>query len=155
MPCTTPLVVQVCAIVVGLFGVIASFLIMFDHPGSFINWVRGLYALAFALVLIELEFYVFGFHKYFGFLLKNWGKACMYLFVGGLLFWKSGYGLWCGIIYWVMAVVFGIVSFLVPVAARPLCQGGVWGSPDELALAVKSGDIFKSSTTSTTAAASA
>jgi hypothetical protein len=146
MQFSVPLVVQICALVVSVFGIVASFLIMFDHPAGFTGWMRGVYVLFFCVVLAEVEFYVFAFHRYFGFLLKNWGKGLMYLFVGALLFADSGYGLWCSIIYWVLAVVFGIVAFFVPVAARPMLQGGLCGSPEELGLAIKSGEIFKGGT---------
>jgi hypothetical protein len=144
MDVNVPLIVQICALLVGVFGVVAAFLIMFDHPAGFTGWVRGVYALLFCLVLIEVEFFIFSFHKYFGFLLKNWGRGLMYLFVGALLFGTEGYGLWCAIIYWALAVVFGILSFFIPVAARPILQGGLCGSPSELELNVKSSDIFKS-----------
>jgi hypothetical protein len=141
--CSIPLIVQFCAILAGIFGVVAAFLIIFNNPSGFNDWIRGLYALFFCLTLIELEFYVFGFHKYFGFLLKSWGKGLMYLFVGALLFATSGYGLWCSIVYWAVAVVFGIVAIFVPIASRPLLQGGLSGEPSNLDLGLKSSDIFK------------
>jgi hypothetical protein len=146
MAISVPLIVQLSALIVGTFGVIASLLILLQRPDTVTGWIRGIFALFFSFVLIEIEFYVFGIHRYFGFLLKNWGKALMYLFVGALLFQMSGYGLWCAVVYWGLALIFGIIGIFVPIAQRPVLQGGIWGSTVDLELSIRSTDIFKSET---------
>ncbi|OHS95974.1 hypothetical protein TRFO_37869 [Tritrichomonas foetus] len=81
------------------------------------------------------EVYIFAFFKYFGFLLKPWGKALMYLFVGALLFQKNGFELFCGIIYWALAVVFCVMGFLIKQMPPPLMQGGLkGGSPPDITI---------------------
>ncbi|KAH0790931.1 COPI associated protein [Histomonas meleagridis] len=87
-----------------------------------------------ALALGCVEVYVFQFFRYFALILKVWGKAIMYFFIGALLFSTHGFGLACTIIYWICAVGYGIVAWFFPVPAPPLLQGGFKGAEPEIQL---------------------
>lgn len=137
-------IVQIICIIVGVFGVIAGIVALVTCH-SFVGFIRAAYAILFCLILILCEIYIFGFFKYFGFLLKNGGKALMYLFVGALLFGRSGFPLFCGILYWALAVVFAIMGFMVPYMPPPLLQGGYKGSAPNVS--IDSSEIYQNNQT--------
>ena len=129
---------QIIAICVSLFGIIAAIVLMVITAIDFIGAVRHIFTIIFCLALFMLEIYIFSFFKYFGFLLKCWGKGLMYLLVGALLFQTSGFGLFCAIAFWVLAVVFGILAYFLPVMAVPAFQGGICGkAPPSIAITAK------------------
>lgn len=139
---TFPFILQIVALVAAVFGIASGLVHMFTGGGDgFVHFVRGVYTIIFALALGCVEVYIFGFYKYFGFLLKSWGKGIMYLFMGALLFATSGFGLVCAIIYWVLAVFFGIVGIFIPVTNPPFLQGTFRGS--EPNIQVSSSEIYK------------
>jgi hypothetical protein len=143
MPCAIdiPLSIQLSAILIGVLGVVAGIIQIFyigSGMDAFVGFVRAIYAIIFCLTLISVEIYVLPFFKYFGFLLKLWGKGLMYVFVGGLLFWNYGLGLACAIFYWIMAIIFGIIGIFFPVGAPPLAQRAA--RPD---VAVSSSEIYE------------
>ena len=136
---TKKLILQYACIVIGAFGIIASFVYMFDthwrngryEASNFTDIIRGIYTILFCGALILVEIIIFPFFKYFGFLMKTGGKALMYLFVGALLFGVKGFSLFCGILYWALAVIFAILAFFVKTISPPLLQGGLKGNPPQ------------------------
>jgi hypothetical protein len=106
---------------------------------AFVRFVRAAYTIVFCAALVCVEVYAFPFFKYFGVLLKMWGKAIMYLFVGALLYWNSGFGLACAIIYWILAVAFGIAGYFFRFASLPLMQRA--GNPPDVG--VSSSQIYE------------
>lgn len=134
-------IIQCIAIVAGLFGVIASIVSLCSNSLTFVGLVRFIYTFALSGILLSLEIYIMPFMKYFGFMLKTWGKGLTYLFVGALLFASKGFQLFCSILYWILAIAFGIVAFFFPLAAPPLLQGGVKENPRP-ELSVKSSELY-------------
>lgn len=138
-------VIQCIAIVAGLFGCIAAIVGLCTHSFTFVGFVRFVYTFIFSGLLLSLEIYIMPFIKYFGFMLKTWGKGLMYLFVGALLFGSGDFEIFCSVLYWILAVAFGIISFFVPLAAPPLLQGGIKnGQRPELS--VKSSELYSTKT---------
>ena len=115
------LVVQIIAIVAAVFGIVAGCVGFFNFA-SFVSVVMNLFVILFFLVLLSVELYIFSWIKYFGFLLKPWGKAAVYLFMGALLFAKRGFGLACAIIFWVLFIFYVIISIFLHGAAPPIFQ---------------------------------
>ena len=133
---------QIIAICVSLFGIIAAIVLMVIAAVDFVGAVRHIFTILFCAALLLIELYIFSFFKYFGFLLKCWGKGLMYLLVGALLFQTSGLGLFAAIVFWILAVVFGIIAYFLPVTALPLFQGGVCGkSPPDVS--VTANDVYE------------
>lgn len=126
---TLACIFQVIAICASIFGVIVGILQMIMEAILVISAIRNVFAIVFCLFLLCIELYIFSFFKYFGFILKMWGKGLMYLLVGALFFQTKGIGLGAAIVFWVLAVVFGILSYFLPVASLPAFQGGVCGKP--------------------------
>ncbi|KAK8870722.1 hypothetical protein M9Y10_008609 [Tritrichomonas musculus] len=122
--CNFRFIIQIACIIVGVFGIIAAIVIMAKYAHGFFPIIRSLITLLLCVALICVEVYLFPFVKYFGFIIKTGGKALSYLFIGGCLFANSGFPLFCAILYWILAVAFGIMAFLVPNLALPLLQGG-------------------------------
>lgn len=122
--CNIRSIAQIACLVVGGFGIIASIVILAKYARGFFPVIRTLFTLLLCVALICVEVYLFPFVKYFGFILKAGGKALAYLFIGGCLFEKRGFPLFCAILYWILAVAFCVMAFLVPQLALPILQGG-------------------------------
>lgn len=122
--CDFKRIIQIACIVVGAFGIIASIIVLAKYARGFFPVISTLFTLFLCVALIIVEVYLFSFIKYFGFILKPGGKALAYLFIGGCLFEKSGFPLFCSILYWILAVAFCVMAFLVPQLALPILQGG-------------------------------
>lgn len=123
------LIVQICAICCDLFGIIAGFVRIITATINFIAIVRGIYTIVLAVFLLLGELYIFKFFRYFGFFFKNWGKALAYLFMGAALYSGKGFGLFCAIIFWAVAVAYFILGFFFKKVSYPFFQGGCCGKP--------------------------
>ena len=134
-------IIQICAIIVDFFGIIAGLVRICTDSISFVGIIRGLFTIAVAVFLLFGELYIFSFFRYFGFIFKNWGKGLAYLFMGASLFANSGFGLFVAIIYWVVAVAFFILAFIIKKTALPIFQGGCKGSPPP-SMAIDSSEIY-------------
>ena len=106
--CNPGLIVQIIAIVAAVFGIVAGIVGFFDFA-SFVSVVMNLFVILISLLLLSVEIYIFSWMRYFGFLIKPWGKAAVYLFMGALLFAKKGFGLACAIIFWVLFFLYLII----------------------------------------------
>lgn len=140
--CTVNLILQILSIALGVYGIIAGIVMMTN--GSFRSIIMGVFVIIFGVALILVEVYIFGFFSYFGFLMKQWGKAIMYLFLGALLWGTSGMGLANVIIFWAAAIAYFIFAFVIPIVNAPILQGGMnSGSPPDLT--VNSTSIYEAS----------
>ena len=151
MNCNVRLIIQISCIVIGVFGVIASIVIMAKYISGFFPIIRSIFTLIMCIALIACEIYLFPFVKYFGFILKHGGKALSYLFIGGCLFQKSGFPLFCAILYWILASIFFIFIFVLPGISLPILQGGMKeGSLPDLSISAleiyqnKNGGVYQS-----------
>lgn len=139
--CNFNFVLQIICIILGVYGIIAGIVLM--ATGTFRGIIMGAFVVVFGVCLILVEVYIFSFFSYFGFLLKSWGKAIMYLFLGALLWGTSGIWLANVIIFWAAAIAYFVLSFFFPVVSVPLMQGGLnGGAPPDLT--VNSSSIYES-----------
>ena len=118
---------QVIAICASLFGIVVGIVQMIVEAVFVISAIRNVFAIVFCLFLLCIELYIVSFCKSFGCSLKMWGKGLMDLLVGALFFQTKGIGLAAAIVFWALAVVFGILAYFLPVTALPVFQGGVCG----------------------------
>ena len=142
MNCNLPIVIQIACIIAGVFGVFASIVFMAKFAHGFLPIIRSLFTLLLCIALIVVEFYLFPFVKYFGFILKAGGKSLAYLFIGGCLFGKGGFPLACAIIYWILAIALCIMEFLFPQMALPILQGG-YREGDRPDLSISSSKLYR------------
>lgn len=138
-----PAIIQIACIFIGAFGIIASIVNLAKYARGVAPVIRTLFTLLLCVALILVEIYLFPFVKYFGFILKPCGKALVYLFIGGCLFYKKGFPLFCAILYWVLAVIFIIMVFLLPQIALPILQGGYKDYYDLPDLSIDSSTIYQ------------
>ena len=115
------IIVQILAIIAAVFGLVAGIVGFFNFD-SFVSVIMNAFVIVFSLTLLSVELYVFSWIKYFGFLIKAWGKAAVYLFMGALLFAPKGFGLACAIIFWILFVIYVIFAIILQAAAPPLFQ---------------------------------
>ena len=123
------LIIQICAICCDIFGIVAGFIRLFTSILNFIAVVRNIYTILLAGILLLGELYIFKFFRFFGFFFKNWGKALAYLFMGAALYSGKGFGLFCAIIFWAVAVAYFILGFFFKRVSYPFFQGGCCGNP--------------------------
>ena len=114
------LVIQIVSIVAAVFGIVFS--CMSFSSSTLSIKVISAFILFLSLMLLFVEIYIIPFFRFFGFLLKPWGKACTYLFVGFFLYKRPSYGSFAGVLYWTLAVIYFFISFLTNGIARPLLQ---------------------------------
>lgn len=136
------LIIQICAICADIFGIVAGFVRIFTSFINFISLVRGIYTILLAGILLLGELYIFKFFRYFGFFFKNWGKALAYLFMGAALYSGKGFGLFCAIIFWAVAVAYFILGFFFKRVSYPFFQGGCCGNPPP-SMALESTEIYE------------
>ncbi|OHT07182.1 hypothetical protein TRFO_01318 [Tritrichomonas foetus] len=134
------LILQIISILAGIFGVVAGVIRCFS--GGFGGFINGIITILFALFCLICEIYIFSFFRYFGFMFKNWGKGCMYLFMGALLFATSGFGLVCAIIFWALAIVYFVLAFFAKAVSPPVLQGG-WKSGSPPSMNIDASEIYE------------
>ena len=117
-------IVQIISIIGSAFGIIIGILKLIKF-GNFAGFVVGFYTLFLCVCLFSVEIYIISCFRYFGFMLKNWGKGCCYLLLGLLIFnTKEPLCLVAGIIFWVLAVLYFVLTFVAKGIAKPLAQKG-------------------------------
>ncbi|KAK8893457.1 hypothetical protein M9Y10_021879 [Tritrichomonas musculus] len=134
-------IIQICAIIVDIFGIIAAIVHLCSDGIGFVGIIRALFTIALGVFLLMGELYIFSFFRYFGFIFKNWGKALAYLFMGAALFANSGFGLFVAIIFWIIAIAYFILGFIVKQVSYPVFQGGCKGSPPP-SMSLDSSEIY-------------
>ena len=123
--CNLSLAVQITSIVAGSFAIVIGIYCMFDlNDGSskFKQFILNAFLVVFGVGIVMIEVYLFEIVKYFGFMLRNWGKALLYLFMGCFVFWTKGIRLVASIIFWVLSVIYFVFFFLKTPLAAPLLQ---------------------------------
>ena len=99
--------------------------------------ILPLYLTFFSALLFLVEIYIFSCFRFFGFLLKNWGKSFTYLFLGVLIFPQNDkLTNITSIVFIVLAIIYFVFSFTVNGIARPLAQTG------SIALTTSSSDYY-------------
>lgn len=118
------LIVQIISIIAAVFGIVFTCIEISKVPG-FSTMILDILILLFCLMLLMVEIYIFSCFRFFGFLLKNWGKALSYLIMGLLIFNENDtLRLVAGIVYWVLAIMYLIFTFICKGISYPLAQRG-------------------------------
>ena len=123
--CNLSLAVQITSIVAGAFAVVIGIYCMFDlNDGSpkFQQFILNAFLVIFGVGIMMIEIYIFDFAKYFGFMLKTWGKSMMCLFMGCFVFWTRGIRLVAAIIFWILSIFYFVFIFISAGIAPPLLQ---------------------------------
>jgi len=115
------LVIQVVSIIAASFGIVIS-LMRFGKTSGFENFVMTLFVLFFSVLLLSVEVYIIPIFRYFGFLLKSWGKACTYLILGFFIWGNDDLGKIAAYVFWVLCGVYFVFTFITTGIARPLLQ---------------------------------
>jgi hypothetical protein len=118
--CNLSFGVQIATIIASVFGIIA-YIIYLVH-GNLGGVITAIFGLLFCLLLIVSEVYVFNGMKYVAFVLTIWGKGVMFLFLGFLIFARSGYPLFTAIFFWVMFVAYVVLFIIAKGTSPPLMQ---------------------------------
>ena len=115
------LVIQVVSIIAASFGIIIS-LMRIGKISRFENLVMTLFVLFFSILLLSVEVYIIPVFRYFGFLLKSWGKACTYLILGFFVWGLGDLENVAAYVFWVLCGVYFVITFITTGIARPLLQ---------------------------------
>ena len=114
---------QIASIIAAIFGIVVSIIELATYHIDFTSCIVIIYVLIFCLLLLLVEIYIPNFLRFFGFLLKNWGKALTYLFVGFLFFNPHRtFNIIVGVVFWVLAIIYLILTFITKGIAKPLAQ---------------------------------
>ena len=124
MGCSLLFAVQITSLVASIFGVVISvYSLVASH--SWEGIIRGIYVLFFSACLFLVEIYIPPCFRFFGFLLKNWGKGATYLILGFIFFSKDTLNTITSIVFWVLAVLYFVLSFVAKGIAKPLAQSTI------------------------------
>ena len=131
-------ILQLTCIISGILGITTSFY-QFIAISNLPSFILGSFVIVFSIFLISAEIYIFSFFKYFAFILTNWGKSILYLFIGALLY-NSNYliNLICSFLFWLLFIFFILMEFYVGKVSIPLYQ-----KEDLIDLDVKTNEFFK------------
>ena len=121
--CSLLFATQIISIIASAFGIAIAIVIMVQNGGSWTTYIIPIYVLFFCIMLFVVEIYILPCFRFFGFLLKNWGKGATYLLLGFLIFNPNvTLNIVAGVIFWILAVLYIILSFVAKGIARPLAQ---------------------------------
>ena len=119
-------IVQIVSIIASGLGAGISILTLILYSYNYQGFVICVYVFLFCACLLLSEIYIPGFFKYFGFLLKNWGKAFMYILLGFLFFNTSSLiHIITGIAFWALSIFYVILSITANGIAKPLLQNEI------------------------------
>lgn len=118
------LLVQIVSIIAAAFGMVIS-IIEITYLVNFTHVVYNVLICFLCAMLLLVEIYIFPCFRFFGFLLKNWGKALSYLLMGLLTFNEHDkLRLAAGIVFWILAGFYLIFQFVTKGISYPLAQRG-------------------------------
>ena len=116
-------IIQILSIVASSLGIYYGFT-LFQYSGNLERLINSLFVLFFCILLLFVEIYIFPFFRFFGFLLKPWGKGVTYLILSFFINSRNQnlFEQITQISFWVLAGIYIIFTFASNGIAKPLLQ---------------------------------
>ena len=113
--------VQIVSIVVSIFGIIIG-VQKIQVYRYFSSLVISLFFTFCCVLLLFVEIFIIPCFRFFGFLLKPWGKAFTYLFLSFLITGNDTFSNITQVVFWILSVIYFLLSFLTNGISRPILQ---------------------------------
>ena len=115
---------QIIHIVMAALGVAIALYWMIVAP-SVVSIVSSIAHLFLIALLLLSELYIFSFFKYFGFILKLWGKGALCIYYGCCFAGTGTFGWIATVVFWVIGIIDIILGIVVKTGvSKPLLQKG-------------------------------